>query len=129
MDKDQFGKHVWTSLHALAGWCFTQQQRYEFVNMVDSLQKLFPCPFCAKHLKQTLEEYPILNYTGSAEDLLRWTWIAHNEANKHFNKSYENRGKPRKYSLTWEKVKEMYLGEDDEETPPHRTAYINTKFK
>lgn len=128
MNKDEFGKHVWISLHALAGWCFTQEKRNAFADMVKNLQQVFPCDKCASHLALTMVEYPIDNYLDSAENLLRWTYIAHTEASKHFNNDPDNRGSPRKKMVTWESVKQKYLGEPDEDDGPQLRTYI-TSFR
>jgi len=112
MNKDEFGGACWTTLHALAGNALELDKREAFCRMVRALKDCFPCHHCADHLGETLSRNPVERKIKNAEELLRWTYDAHDAANKHYNKA--NPDKPQKHSPGWDSVKRMYLAIPDE---------------
>ena len=127
MNKDEFGGACWTTLHALAGNALELDKRLAFCDMVRSLQKCFPCEHCAEHLAMTLDKHPIKNYTSSAEELLRWTWIAHNAANEHYNQLNPNRS--RNINIPFSIVRDRYRAIPDPEEEVQNLKSTNKPIK
>lgn len=131
MNKDEFGGACWKTLHALAGNATEAHQRAAFCRMVRALQECFPCDHCAEHLKMTLGAHKIEDYTQNAEELLKWTFIAHDAANIHYNRNNPN--KIQKESPSWEEVRDMYLAieddEDDDQTIRLKQKTLSPKKK
>ena len=116
----EYGGPAWFTLHSFAGNALEPQKRQAFVQWMKLWPDVFPCEICENHLRIAMKKYPIEKFMGSAEDLLRYTYILHDGANNHWNAANPN--KPRKVSPPWEEVKYKFLAlpEEEEEVPALR---------
>jgi hypothetical protein len=116
MEPADYGAGAWKFIHASAGNALEAHKRTAFAEWMERMPAMFPCDLCGGHLKETLKAYPLNRYLGSAEDLLRWTYIAHDAANNNYNR--HNPSRPRKRSPSWEQVKADYLALPSPEAEP-----------
>ncbi len=63
----------------------TEADKKNYLNFFKSLQDVLPCPICAEHFKEQMEQYPIR--LENTESLFRWTVDIHNKINKENNKN------------------------------------------
>lgn len=76
-----WGKAQWKALHSYAA-TYTPDKAPSFKMYVYSLTELLPCEQCRRHLKENLIKYPIEKYLGNRDDLIFWTYLLHDGANK-----------------------------------------------
>lgn len=88
IDKTFWGRPIWKAIHSMAS---SYPSRYIkeyadcFKAFMISLTHLLPCDYCQNHLFTHLKTHHIDKYLGKRDDLFLWTWILHNEVNKHIN--------------------------------------------
>jgi Erv1 / Alr family len=116
MDPTQYGPSTWVTIHALGGLATEEHKRVAYAQWLKLLGEVFPCEICAAHLRQTMKTYPVERFLGSAEDLLRYTYILHDAANNSWSQSHPDQ--PRKVSPPWEDVKALYLSVPTPEPTP-----------
>jgi FAD-linked sulfhydryl oxidase len=86
-DSQQLGSSTWTFLHTMASYypdepdVPTQQAA---VHLMDSLAQLYPCSWCAKHLRKELIKHPAQVKSRTA--LEQWMCELHNEVNERLGK-------------------------------------------
>ena len=100
VNKDNWGPHLWYSMHFIALGFPNQASSIDkknYKNFYINLPNIIPCEECSKHLIKNLNEYPIDNYLDSRERLFEWTIIIHNEVNKMLGKSIWSLDKATKY--------------------------------
>lgn len=73
-----------------------------------SLIDVLPCDRCSINIKRHLEEIAIDDYIQSAERLLYWTFLLHNEVNKET-------GKDMNLMPSWMTVKSIYMSSNPNE--------------
>jgi hypothetical protein len=67
---------MWGALHILG---LTRSLTPEFL---EEFTKAIPCPMCAGHFKQVLENWPL----SDDPDQFRWTVLVHNQVNERLGK-------------------------------------------
>jgi hypothetical protein len=110
-DPKNDGALLWPAIHILAANAYTLAQRKACISFIESLKIMYPCQKCRTHYSIFLEKHPIEDYGSSAQSLLHWTWMLHNQVNIHLSKPTEQR-------LTWPQVRNMYMAncqDSDEE--------------
>ena len=86
-DSEQLGSSTWTFLHTMASYypdTPTEQSKTAVVNLMDSMAELYPCSFCAKHLRKELTRHPTRVESRTA--LEQWMCELHNEVNERLGK-------------------------------------------
>ena len=70
-----WGPNLWGTLHTL---CLTETITHEFVQ---EFARVIPCPTCAIHFKDLLEEFPLPD-----TDRFEWSVLIHNQVNDRLGK-------------------------------------------
>lgn len=107
----EVGKSIWIMLFACASTSDTEYKRENFVNMVISLFKCFPCEECKKHFNYLDIRVPIRDYVykgSTTENCLAYVADLHNMI--EFIMFQEGKKKNPNY-ITWNDVKEKWLKE------------------
>lgn len=82
-----WGPDVWYVIHVIADSApdaFSAQEKTDYKQFYTSLAKVIPCPSCAMHFQQFIDNDPPIFNTRM--DALLWTIRAHNHANKNIGK-------------------------------------------
>lgn len=80
--KAELGQAGWTLLHVMAANTPekpTEQESARVDAFLHALGHLYPCPTCAAHFRQHIQQHPIAS--SSREALSLWLCEAHNEVN------------------------------------------------
>lgn len=83
--KDFFGPPTWKSIHYLAS-IYSPNKKYDFLQFLECLTKLFPCQKCRMHLKDNLKTINPKEYLGSRDDAFLWSYHLHELVNKQLKK-------------------------------------------
>lgn len=107
-----FGPSLWKSLQSIA-FTFpndaTEEQRKDYIDFFKSVGPVIPCPSCANHYQQYINENPI--DAENTDSLARWVYDLHDKVNKKNNKT----------SPTFEEIKNDYTGWNESEHQKLRT--------
>ena len=82
-----WGRQAWHFIHFVALTYPekpTEEDKKDYLNFFNSLQKTLPCPICAEHFKENMEKIPIK--LEDRESLFKWTVDIHNEVNRKNSK-------------------------------------------
>lgn len=88
MDPKIWGPSVWSSLIYIVAELpvnnIPSEQITQFVNLIDSLKELLPCPNCKLNFKEFLVQHSALTATATNEriDILKWLCLAYNHSKK-----------------------------------------------
>jgi len=77
------------------------QERKQYIDFFKSLEGVIPCPQCRQHYGEHIKSNPI--QAEDTDDMSRWVYNLHDKVNKRNGKT----------SPSYEKVKEMYTGFDN----------------
>lgn len=86
-DSLQLGRSTWTFLHTMASYYPDKPDitaKEAASQLINSLSVLYPCSYCAKHLKKELEHNPPL--VESRSNLEKYLCDLHNEVNERLGK-------------------------------------------
>ena len=96
--KDFVGPSTWEVLHSFAAsYDASPQSAKAFKDLVYSLTMLFPCEVCRENLKAKLKKYPIDPYLTSNNSAFLYTYILHDDVNKHLGKTSPKYDDVKKY--------------------------------
>lgn len=96
---ENWGPALWTILHALAerggkvvAASFRDDERRQWINLIEIMPKMIPCPNCREHAEQWIRQHPItaIKTVGDSEInewLVNWVYQFHENVN-------ERNGKP-----------------------------------
>ncbi|KAG9017485.1 hypothetical protein FRB90_001130 [Tulasnella sp. 427] len=88
-DVEDLGRATWTFLHTTAAYYPenpTSSQRSHMLNLLKSLPNLYPCGWCASHLKENMAIHPPDKVVGNRVSLSRWLCDRHNDVNERLGK-------------------------------------------
>ena len=88
-DSLKLGRHTWTFLHTMAAYYPEQpsvDQQKSARQLIESLAQLYPCSWCARHLREYLPQPEHAVKVGSRQELERWMCDMHNEVNGRLGK-------------------------------------------
>lgn len=88
-DPRYWGSQFWFTLHTVAYFYSDRPSPTEMRHAKDfylSLASLLPCPGCAMHYQQLLNEIPIDDAITSRQKLMIWVNRIHNEVNRSLEK-------------------------------------------
>eukprot|EP00931_Biecheleriopsis_adriatica_P033806 TRINITY_DN19603_c0_g1_i1.p1 TRINITY_DN19603_c0_g1~~TRINITY_DN19603_c0_g1_i1.p1 ORF type:complete len:135 (-),score=34.23 TRINITY_DN19603_c0_g1_i1:112-516(-) len=81
-----------------------KEQQQHIKNLMLSLQQNLPCPTCAEHLTEEMEEDPIETHLGSRQKMIDWMIEIHNKVNKRTGKPTMTRDQVlEEYELAFDK--------------------------
>ncbi|KAI8853390.1 putative regulatory protein [Chytridium lagenaria] len=86
-DSQELGAATWTFLHTMAAYYPDQPSEVEqktMRNFFRAFSKVYPCSYCATHLRQELKTNP--PKLQSNKDLNYWLCGVHNEVNERLGK-------------------------------------------
>jgi FAD-linked sulfhydryl oxidase len=86
-DSEQLGRSTWSFLHTAAAYYpvdASPQHRQSMLSLLQSLPVLYPCSYCADHLKGEMQKNPP-DVSGRAQ-LSKWLCDVHNEVNERLGK-------------------------------------------
>jgi hypothetical protein len=86
------GPGCWFTIHTLAFYAKTKEEKHSFVNTMTTIANYFPCLKCRKHALEYIEKHPIQQAIDKKDGLFIWTWKFHNSVNYKLGKhimSYE----------------------------------------
>lgn len=88
MNPSSWGPQFWFVIHIGAINAISQPARDAYVSWITTLPQILPCADCRNHFAQLLSNpvYDIRRYKNAREDLVYWTWIAHNLVNQRLRK-------------------------------------------
>lgn len=102
MDKNAWGSHMWTIIHAVAlGYPEenpTADEKRNYRSFYEGLQHVLPCKSCRENFKKHLEKLPIDLSNQAA--LFKWTVDLHNTVNKMTGK---------KVTWSYDEARDYYL--------------------
>eukprot|EP00933_Yihiella_yeosuensis_P065769 TRINITY_DN69742_c0_g1_i1.p1 TRINITY_DN69742_c0_g1~~TRINITY_DN69742_c0_g1_i1.p1 ORF type:complete len:157 (+),score=42.29 TRINITY_DN69742_c0_g1_i1:71-541(+) len=99
-----WGPHGWFLLHSVSLALpdeVPKHQQESVKSLMVALQSTLPCPVCAGHLKEFMEENPIDGHLDKREKLVDYMIKAHNNVNKRNGKG----------EFTRDQVVKHFLGE------------------
>ena len=88
-DVEQLGRATWTFLHTTAAYYPenpSQTQRSSMLALLRSLPTLYPCTWCADHLKDNMAQHPPDRVVDGRGPLSRWLCERHNDVNVRLGK-------------------------------------------
>ena len=80
-----WGPFFWHTIHITAmGYSKTPSyaDKKAAKEFYESLAYLIPCPLCKDHYREHLSNHPLTPFLDSRTDLIKWTIMLHNHANK-----------------------------------------------
>ena len=89
MRPSYWGKEGWHFLNVVA---FryplnpTKKDMNEYAAFFNSLRTVLPCPECAAHLSEVMQEHPVENYLDCRASLVKWVYLQHDAVNKQIGK-------------------------------------------
>src|SRR5438132_6466659 len=96
------GPGTWYMLHSQTAEANSNEDMLDCIKTIDRIKKLFPCLKCRKHFNEFCEKDPPQRHIRDKEDLFKWTWRAHRNANELAGSS----------SITYEEAKKLYFNPD-----------------
>ncbi|KAG8954174.1 hypothetical protein FRC04_000395 [Tulasnella sp. 424] len=88
-DVEDLGRATWTFLHTTAAYYPekpTPTQRSDMLNLLKALPNLYPCGWCASHLKENMAIHPPDKVVDNRLSLSRWLCARHNDVNERLGK-------------------------------------------
>ncbi|KAG8906835.1 hypothetical protein FRB99_006010 [Tulasnella sp. 403] len=88
-DVEQLGRSTWTFLHTTAAYYPekpTPAQQSDMLALLRALPTLYPCSWCASHLKDNLREFPPDKAVAGRGPLSKWLCDRHNDVNRRLGK-------------------------------------------
>ncbi|KAG8961159.1 hypothetical protein FRC03_005715 [Tulasnella sp. 419] len=88
-DSEQLGRATWTFLHTTAAYYPTNPsptQKSSMLSLLRSLPHLYPCSYCADHLKDNMKVHPPDNVVSGPGPLSKWLCDRHNDVNFRLGK-------------------------------------------
>ncbi|KAF8329488.1 uncharacterized protein EI90DRAFT_2997228 [Cantharellus anzutake] len=88
-DTETLGRATWTFLHTAAAYYPSEPspvQRSHMLSLLKALPHTYPCPHCATHLAENIQQHPPENHVGSKESLGLWLCARHNDVNVRLGK-------------------------------------------
>lgn len=90
-DPRHWGASFWFVMHAVAEAYPNQPTVEDILDATcfyTSLKSLLPCPACAAHYTQLLQEHPLEEAVKSRYALMQWVNTVHNKVNLKLNKPH-----------------------------------------
>ncbi|KAG8935076.1 hypothetical protein FRC01_009116 [Tulasnella sp. 417] len=88
-DVEDLGRATWTFLHTTAAYYPekpTPTQRSDMLNLLKALPNLYPCGWCASHLKENMAIHPPDKVVDNRFSLSKWLCDRHNDVNERLGK-------------------------------------------
>jgi len=86
-DATELGRSTWTLLHTMSAYYPDRpspSQQSDMSNFLSLFSRLYPCSYCASHLREEMKKEPPV--VGSRSALAQWMCRVHNEVNERLGK-------------------------------------------
>ncbi|KAI8814038.1 FAD-linked sulfhydryl oxidase ALR [Cladochytrium replicatum] len=86
-DSTKLGSSTWTFLHTMSAYypeTPSQDQQSNMIGFLNAFSTIYPCNFCASHLRSEMKKNP--PKVASNWELSLWMCQTHNEVNRRLNK-------------------------------------------
>jgi hypothetical protein len=78
----ELGPQIWVLMHTFAGSYHSIHKETPFLDFINIIRHYLPCNICKLHFQKSLQLYKFNDYSRNNEDVLKWTYLLHNEVNK-----------------------------------------------
>jgi hypothetical protein len=99
-----YGPGVWFVIHITAYNVKTENDKREFVKLMESIQLSFPCLKCRKHMTEYFNSNQIIRYWNVPNGMFKWSWTFHNAVNYRLGKN----------PITYDDALKLYSGDSDD---------------
>lgn len=107
-----FGPSLWKSIHSIAftyPHSPTPEHRRQYIDFFRALGPVIPCPSCAIHYQQYLNQNPI--DADNRQSLAKWVYDLHDSVNKRNNKEGPSFEEVRNDYNSWDQSKQARFNE------------------
>lgn len=88
-DKRRWGNAFWQMIHTIGRHLPANPNKdvkIMFLQFIDCIQQLLPCPKCQKHMAGHMKRYPLEKYMQNRDYIFAWTVTLHNVVNQSLGK-------------------------------------------